>query len=120
MRKKQTYKRHVILRSSGLLIIGVLLLAGGRALRNGQALPDNSASNQAGAWNMILVNAQNPIPDGFETELADISGGHRVDARIASSLEAMLDAARQQGLDPVVCSSYRTRQKQQETPQRAP
>ena len=114
MRKTRKKKKHVILRSSGLLILGVLLFAGGRALRRTAQLPSASdAPGQPGAWNVILVNAQNPIPEGFEVELAPVSGGHRFDARAAFHLEAMLEAARQEGLDPVICSSYRTREKQQ-------
>lgn len=69
------------------------------------ALPDD--------WNLVLVNPWNPIPEDFTVELQDIEHGHSVDARIAESLEKMLADARSQGLSPVICSSYRTMEKQQ-------
>lgn len=64
-------------------------------------------------WNMILVNPWNPLPDDFSVELKDVENGHAVDARIAIYLEKMLSDARAQGLSPMICSSYRTYEKQQ-------
>lgn len=69
------------------------------------ALPDD--------WNLILVNPWNPIPEGFTVELQDVGNGHSVDARIAGYLKKMLADARAQGLSPMICSSYRTMEKQQ-------
>lgn len=63
-------------------------------------------------WNMILVNEDNPIPEGFEVELVRLTGGQQVDARIAEPLELMFDAMRKEGLSPMVCSGYRTIEKQ--------
>lgn len=63
-------------------------------------------------WNMILVNEDNPIPEGFEVELVKLTGGQQVDARIAESLERMFEAMRKEGLSPMVCSGYRTIEKQ--------
>lgn len=64
-------------------------------------------------WNMILVNPWNPLPDDFTVELKNVENGHAVDARIAIYLEKMLSDARAQGLSPMICSSYRTYEKQQ-------
>ncbi len=64
-------------------------------------------------WNLILVNPWNALPEGFTAELETIENGHSVDVRIANSLERMLADARAQGLSPMICSSYRTMEKQQ-------
>lgn len=64
-------------------------------------------------WNMILVNPWNPISEDFTVELETIENGHSVDARIAKYLKRMLEDARAAGLSPMICSSYRTNEKQQ-------
>lgn len=64
-------------------------------------------------WNLILVNPWNPLPEGFTVELETVENGHSVDARVAPYLENMLADARAQGLSPMICSSYRTMEKQQ-------
>ena len=64
------------------------------------------------SWEMILVNPWNYLPEDFEVELQEIEEGHQVDKRMAAQLEAMLRAARKEGLEPLIVSSYRTYQKQ--------
>lgn len=76
---------------------------------------DTAAASAAGqdSWQLLLVNAQHALPDDFSVGLADVGSGHSVDARIASALQAMLDDCRAAGLEPLICSSYRTQQTQQ-------
>lgn len=66
-------------------------------------------------WNLMLVNAGNPIPDNYDVNLVEVEGGERVDERIYDSLMEMLDAAREGNLGelPMVVSGYRTQEKQQ-------
>ena len=59
-------------------------------------------------WNLLLVNAQTPLPEGYLPELTQFGNGHAVDARIYEDLRAMLDAACAEGLSPIVCSSWRS------------
>lgn len=63
-------------------------------------------------WNLILVNPFNFLPDNFEVELSEFGSGHFVDKRICDDLSEMFDAAKEQGLCPIICSSYRTNEKQ--------
>ena len=77
------------------------------------ALPDASEAPGA-AWNLLLVNPWNELPEGFSVELRELGDGEAVDERAYPDLQAMLDDARAEGLSPIVCSSYRTREKQQE------
>lgn len=70
-----------------------------------------SADNTA--WNLMLVNYDHPIPDGYEVELMDVPGGEKVDQRMYDPLMEMLDAAAAEDLGPIVVSGFRTQEKQQ-------
>lgn len=59
-------------------------------------------------WNLILVNKENPIPEDYKVETIEIEEKWKVDTRIKESLEKMLTDARNEGLEPVICSAYRT------------
>lgn len=67
------------------------------------------------AWNLMLVNKDNAIPDNYEVNLVEVEGGERVDERIYEPLMEMLEAAREGnwGELPMVVSGYRTQEKQQ-------
>ena len=87
---------------------------------------DSSAGDEAGEtsdglvireedmWCLILTNARYPVPDDYEVELAQLPGSNQsVDARIYEPLVNMFDAMKAEGLKPVVCSGYRTLDKQE-------
>lgn len=66
-------------------------------------------------WYMLLVNRENPLPEGFTVETAVIDGSnHAVDARIAADLSAMVAAGNEAGLDFVFYTAYRSVEKQNE------
>lgn len=65
-------------------------------------------------WNLILVNPWNPVPKNYDVNLVQIQSGHSVDARCYPDLQNMLTDCRNAGLYPLICSSYRTQEKQQE------
>jgi len=64
---------------------------------------------------LVLVNFKNPIPDGYldDLELVDIENGHRLEKVAAENLERMLKDAREEGISPVIVSSFRTNKKQE-------
>lgn len=64
-------------------------------------------------WRLILVNQSHYIPDDYEVELVELSNGQCVDKRIYPALQEMFDAARAEGVYPIVASGYRTAEKQQ-------
>lgn len=64
-------------------------------------------------WNLVLVNRDHPIPDGYEAELVDVPGGEKVDRRIYEPLMEMLNDAAAEELGPIVVSGFRTQEKQQ-------
>ena len=59
-------------------------------------------------WKLVLVNKQHPIPDDYTFNLGIIKGNMQCDERIISELLAMMQAARDDGINLEVCSPYRT------------
>lgn len=64
-------------------------------------------------WRLTLVNKWNPIPEDWTVELITIRYGFRVDERCYPDLQRMMDACRDDGYFPMVCSGYRTWESQQ-------
>lgn len=66
-------------------------------------------------WNLILVNGDHPLPEDFQVpELTQLRNGHAIDKRAYPALQRMMNACRAAGLEPLICSSYRTWEKQAE------
>lgn len=63
-------------------------------------------------WKYLLVNELNPLSQDFEPQLVQTRNGQRVDRRIKTELEAMIDAASEEGMNLMICSSYRDYKKQ--------
>lgn len=64
-------------------------------------------------WMILVVNHQNPLPEGYEVSVQELGGGQAVDVRCYEALQEMLADCREAGLEPLVCSSYRTWEKQE-------
>lgn len=77
-----------------------------------QEKPLENISAKLTDWNLILVNKNNKVPEDYKVTLKEIEYGHKVDERIYENLKNMLSDARNEGLDPIICSSYRTYGKQ--------
>lgn len=83
---------------------------GGRAEKHTEVEPDVSKPLP---WNLRLVNGSHVLPDGATPpELTELTNGQRVDTRIYEDLQQMMDAAREAGANPVICSSYRSHERQ--------
>ena len=59
-------------------------------------------------WNLILVNKENPIPENYSVNIVKIEDNFEVDEKIKESTEKMLADARASGINPEICSSYRS------------
>ena len=74
--------------------------------------PSAEASFEAvpedGDWRLRLVNDSHPVPSGYAPALTQLKNGQAVDERCYPDLQDMMDACRAAGLDPLICSSYRT------------
>ena len=62
---------------------------------------------------VVLVNPWNEIPEDYTVELSGIENSHWLADYACADLQEMLAACRSAGLNPVVCSSYRTQDYQQ-------
>lgn len=110
---------------AGILLLAVCLtvvVAGGKTILGGNPVQAIGESLQTdadltlapdGDWNLILVNPEHVMPQGYEVELTQLSNGESVDERIYPYLQKMFDDARAQGVFPVVTSGYRTQQTQE-------
>ena len=63
-------------------------------------------------WNLILVNEDNLIPENYTVEVTELTNGQAIDKRAYPYLQEMMDDARTEGLSPIICSSYRSMEKQ--------
>ena len=63
-------------------------------------------------WNLTLVNADHPLEEGFTVTTSTLSNGLEVDSRMYDALMDMLTACQAEGLEPLVCSAYRSVEKQ--------
>ena len=65
-------------------------------------------------WNLVLVNPWNEMAEGYvPPELVEIEPDQEVDSRIAEDLKKMLADAEAQGLNPFICSAYRSVERQE-------
>lgn len=107
-----------------LVCIGVVVFCTG-ILKNRESAADGDVTSYVRSieyiadetdqdWKLTLVNKWNPLPDGVEIKVVELSNGERVDERIYPYLQAMFDDARAEGIYPIVRSGYRTRQEQEE------
>lgn len=69
---------------------------------------------QSEEWNLMVVNRWNKMPEDYSVDLLELSNGQKVDSRIYPYLQEMFDAARAEGIYPIVREGYRTAQEQQD------
>lgn len=59
-------------------------------------------------WNLTLVNAAHPLPEDFAVVTETLKSGKSFDARAIDALTEMINACWDDGLQPLVCSAYRS------------
>ncbi len=64
-------------------------------------------------WQLILVNADHAIDQTFKPELSEVQNGYRMDKRALSDAQRMIQDAKEQGVELLVCSGYRSYESQQ-------
>jgi len=133
-RKKRRIQKRISVMLSVFLIIfaftsGIKLLISIRTHAEAASTDNDKINNNSGEteepsseivdkpkeipWYLVLVNKDNPITDGYVPKLAYVDGRtHQVDERIVDALSSMLKDCRKNGLDPLICSSYRTNETQ--------
>ena len=76
--------------------------------------PSGTIFPYRGVWNLIIVNKDNPIPEGYDFTLAQLDNGKKVDSRIYDDLLEMMNAMTAAGIYPVIGEAYRTAEEQEE------
>ena len=77
---------------------------------------DNRGQEKEVNWEdlLILVNPWNKLPEDYEADLIQLRNDQAVDVRCYPALQQMMDDCREEGLEPLICSSYRTVKRQEE------
>lgn len=98
-----------------LFCLVILLISGCKSASTKEQLPEPEKRHQTAErpWYLTLVNRWNPLPENYDLDLKEVEGGELVDERIYEPLMEMLEAAKAEGLGPIVVSGYRTREVQQ-------
>lgn len=68
----------------------------------------------ASDWRLVLINKQHPIPEDYDFKLGTFTSGMRCDERVIEDLLLMMQAAKEDGLNLVVRSPYRTSDHQED------
>lgn len=64
-------------------------------------------------WKLLLVNKQHTVPDDYTFTLGTIKGSMKCDERIIEPLTQMFTAAKEDGVNLIVCSPYRDLSRQE-------
>ena len=106
---KQWMKRTSAAVLAGLALTSSALASGTAVTLQENAVPATQITAPAQQdWRLLLVNAWNLLPESYTVELVRLKNGLQVDKRIYDDLNAMLTDCRAAGLQPIVCSAYRT------------
>ena len=65
-------------------------------------------------WNLILVNYENPMGEGYAPKLMELEEGYSVDSRILDATKQMLKDAKAAGVNIEICSAYRSVERQEQ------
>lgn len=105
--------RFVANASNQVMDSGENTLKGAETFFDLQTAETSSKKNKSDDWKLILVNAKNPITQPYEMGLENVDG-EEFDQRAVGELRNMLQAAKNEGLYPVICSAYRSVERQGE------
>lgn len=84
----------------------------------GKSVTSGDWSNEAPVlskddWRLLLINKQHPVPDDYKFSLGSIKGSMQCDERIIGDLLLMLQGAKEDGINLVICSPYRDLSRQE-------
>ena len=113
MAKKK--RRNPILKALKVVVIVYLLLVLGNLIGDIYSRIGNTHTIAVSSeWNLVVVNRWNELPEDYDIELMELSNGQKIDERIYPYLQEMFDAARAEGIYPIVREGYRTAKEQQD------
>jgi D-alanyl-D-alanine carboxypeptidase len=68
---------------------------------------DGTTKVDTSLWNLILVNPDHFLPDGFVIDKMQVQGNYYLDSRVAPYAIQMIADAKKEGIDLQICSSIR-------------
>ena len=63
---------------------------------------------------LLLANAENPLPQDWSIQTEEVQNGYEMDTRAAPAMREMIQAAKEDGVELMLCSAYRSIEKQQQ------
>lgn len=112
MAKKK--RRNPILKVLKVVVVVYLLLVLGNLIGDIYSRLGNTHTIAVSdEWNLVVVNRWNELTEDYDIELMELSNGQKIDERIYPYLQEMFDAARAEGIYPIVREGYRTEKEQQ-------
>lgn len=63
---------------------------------------------------LLLANAENPLPQDWSIQTEEVQNGYEMDKRAAPAMRDMIQAAKEDGVELMLCSAYRSVEKQQQ------
>ena len=63
---------------------------------------------------LLLANAENPLPQDWSIQTEEVQNGYEMDKRAAPAMWEMIQAAKEDGVELMLCSAYRSVEKQQQ------
>ena len=63
---------------------------------------------------LLLANAENPLPQDWSIQTEEVQNGYETDKRAAPAMREMIQAAKEDGVELMLCSAYRSVEKQQQ------
>lgn len=63
---------------------------------------------------LLLANAENPLPQDWSIQTEEVQNGYEMDRRAAPAMREMIQAAKEDGVELMLCSAYRSVEKQQQ------
>lgn len=122
MRRKKINRLHILGRyilwvvMLSVVIMAVFIMGHVSAQRSGKG----ETSGASGRTNvsedvlLTLVNGDHPMPEDWQYELVELNNGQSIDSRAYPDLQEMMDDARAEGLEPYICSSWRSYETQEQ------
>lgn len=83
-----------------------------RAANKNEKTIETTKLSKKSDWKLLLVNYQNKINSDAKIDVVQLKNGQAIDKRCYEELQQMMDDCRDEGLDPIICSSYRSYRKQ--------
>lgn len=63
---------------------------------------------------LLLANAENPLPQDWSIQTEEVQNGYEMDKWAAPAMREMIQAAKEDGVELMLCSAYRSVEKQQQ------